>query len=203
MLGWQPLPEAAMLRLAWPPWFTQRLWKWLHSLGWAETAPRTDSLRGITYLELLLNFIAEMQVLPPLLRGRSGRGTYVSLLHGEGRLSSFTVQELLLTFVAAVKALTRVTGHKLLPTAPHHRIRTLAMFPAEANGRKGLLDRPSFGRQQLTYELLSQFLEQKSAECLRQFCLRSGLSSAEDPVLAARWLAAAASRRRTAMGRGV
>ena len=198
-----PLPREALLGLSWPPWFTQPLWNWLHGLGWASVAPRADRLRGITYLELMVNFIVTAGILPPLLRGRSGKGKYVSLLYGDGRLCNFTAQESLLTFVAAVKALTRVAGDYLLPAAPHHRIMTLSMFPSEANGRKGLLDRPTFGHQQSTFELLRSFLDQKSAECLRHFCLSRGSSSAEDPVLAARWQAATDARRRAAMGRGL
>ena len=201
--GLPSAPEQVLVQLVWPPWFTTRLWGWASRLGWPlqPTVSRGDRTCGITYLELFVNFVATMCILPPKLCGRAGRGRYVDLLQQEGRLYPFALKEVLLTFVAALKTLTSTTGCTLLHSPAHHRILCLSMLPGESNGRKGLLHRPQMENLQITWELLAAYFDSRSLEGLRQHCLRSRPPSATCPVLTARWQQAETSRLRRAQGR--
>ena len=194
-------PERDLVQLVWPPWFTLRLWSWAGKLGWAVQSPRRDKHRGISYLELLLNFVATECVLPPKLQGRPGRGIYLDLLQGPGRLCPFALKEVLLTFVAALKTLTRVTGVQLLRSKAHHRVRSLSMYPGEGLGRKGILDRPQMQELQRTSELLEGYMASKALEGLRSFCLQQAPPTAVGAAVTARWQQAEAGRLRRSQGR--
>ena len=201
--GLGDLPVAGLLDLLWPPWFTASLWDWASQLGWAPHSPTVERHRGATYLELMFNYVATERVLPPKLVGKAGKGHYLDLLQGEGRMVPFSVQELILTFVGALKALTKVGRTPVLKSKAHHRILSLSFFPAEQHGRKGILDRPAMPALQDTYELLSAYLEAKEAECLRHFCVGRSPPKAADEELQRRWASADQCRRRRALGRGV
>ena len=193
VVGLPVLPDSVILGMMWPPWYTTEVWEWASQLGWAAEPPRTDKLRGITYLELLVNFVVTRRQLPPKLIGVSGKGRYVDLLQDEGRLLTFTSQELLLSLVAVLKALTRGSRSMVMQAKSHHRIMTLTQFPGEGGGRKGLIDRPSLTMTQETWQLLDCFLQGNSAECFRHYCMASAPPKAADSD----------SRRRKALGRGV
>ena len=157
-------------------------------------SPRQDKHRGISYLELLLNFVATECVLPPKLQGRPGRGIYLDLLQGPGRLCPFALKEVMLTFVAALKTLTRVTGVQLLRSKAHHRIRSLSMYPGEGLGRKGILDRAQMQELQRTSELLEGYMAAKALEGLRSFCLQQAPPTAVGATVTARWQQAETGR---------
>ena len=199
--GLGALPDQVVLGLVWPPWFTTSLWRWASRLGWQQEPQEQSQPGGVTYLELLLNYIVTEKLLPPKLVGRSCRGRYLNLLQDEGRLLPFTSQELLLSFAAALRALAKGTGSVLLHGPPHHRIRTLAMFKGEDQGRKGVLSRPMICHAQETYELLHSFLVAKVSDTLRHYCLQSSPPTTVGPCLQRRWEAAAGSRQRKALGR--
>ena len=195
--------EQMLMELMWPPWYTVAVWRWASQLGWHPHPGNTGRHRGITYLELLVNFIVVAKLLPPKLLGVSGKGRYVNLLGDEGRLLPFTCQEIILTFASSIKAMTRLSGQQILKAPRHHRILALGMFHAEGNGRKGLLDRPAMTQLQDTVALLTEYLENKQSECLRHACGTAGTPNGVSADLALRWQNASASRQRKALGRGL
>ena len=61
----QAAPRPVLLACSWPPWFTIPLWSWLRSLEWQVVPPRARAPPGITYLELLVDFVVSTGVVPP------------------------------------------------------------------------------------------------------------------------------------------
>ena len=59
------VPRPVLLACSWPPWFTIPLWSWLRSLEWQVVPPRARARPGITYLELLVDFVVSTGVVPP------------------------------------------------------------------------------------------------------------------------------------------
>ena len=156
--------EHHMVELAWPPWYTRAIWDWASTLSW-PSEPANHGLQGVTYLELLVNFVVVSGCLPPKLQGKPGLGTYIDLATGAGRLLPFALKELLVTFLKASRPIKRVIGGSLLPAAAHHRIQTLSMF--EDCSRKGLVGRPVMACLGETGHLLRDYLSSKNIESLR------------------------------------
>ena len=60
--GWQ---RDWILAASWPPWFSVSLWGWATTLSWPECQPTKGQAQGITYLELVVNFVAVTKLVPP------------------------------------------------------------------------------------------------------------------------------------------
>ena len=112
---------ALLIDLRWPPWFAVSLWKWCATLGWPDGPPFSPD-GGITYLELLVNYVVVTGCLPP---AKCGKGSYVDLCSDDGRLRPFKLADVTLTFVGAVRSLAKATGLQPWPAPQHHRIRSL------------------------------------------------------------------------------
>ena len=132
-----------LLVLQWPPWFTETVWRWAGSLLWPPVGSQTSSVPGVTYLELMVNFIVCEGILPPRLCRRGHHRRWINLCLGQGLLSPVVVTELLLTFVAVIRSLSRRTQQVLLQGKAHNGIRSLCPLSSEQGGRKGLQIRPS------------------------------------------------------------
>ena len=95
--------EDKLIELVWPPYFTKALLTWAAGLGWPTAQAPEDPSRGITYLELLLNFTVTSGVCVPVLsRSHRRGGAYIDPTTGSGILLPLVTRELLITFTAAL-----------------------------------------------------------------------------------------------------
>ena len=159
--------------LQWPDWFLLSLLEWGRLLQW----PQTDQthayhhLSGITFLELMVNYIVCTKRLPPLRSTWQGLACYVDPLQAEGILQPVVVRELLVNFLAAIAALDKRIRGKLWPSQRHHRLHSLESY-GETNGRKGLLDRPFLPHVEETGSVLGALLQNSCGETLRTYSLK-------------------------------
>ena len=157
----------------WPEWFLMSLLEWGRLLQWptADQKPACHHLSGITYLELLVNYVVCTKRLPPLRITWQEKSCYVDPLQAEGILQPVIVRESLVNFLAGIACLDKRLGFKLWPSARHHRLHSLEAY-GDVNGRKGLLDRPVLHRIDTTGRLLGDLLQNSCGEILRSFSLK-------------------------------
>ena len=194
------IPDRVLLELTWPPWFTVPLRSWLEGLTWEAHHDGGAHSGGITFLELLINFIVVARVLPPKKQLVDGSVEYWNPGQGRGRLLPISLKEMLFHFVRAVGAISKFSGTQQLRGVVHRQVQSLFMFKTEAVGRKGILARPFLTEPGDTFCLLKAFVDQKSCEPLRQWCARRAPCPA-DPDVFARWQSAAGQRAKRAAGR--
>ena len=151
---WKPrLPKWQrdwLLATSWPPWFSQAIWGWAMSLQWPVTATVQGVGRGITYLELLANFVTKL--LPP-----SGLGDVdVSTAQGVADRPR-SLRQLIQCFMDAIRQLERLSGQRLLP------VRQGKVYGLRALGqpqpRIGVAIRPFLSEPSDTCVLLTAVLE--------------------------------------------
>ena len=158
---------------AWPEWFLLSILEWGRELQWPQAA-NTDGyhhLSGITFLELMVNYVVCTKKLPPVRSTWQGETCYVDPLQAAGILQPIVVRESLVNFLAAVACLDKRLGMRIWPSARHHRLHCLECF-GEVNGRKGLIDRPILPRLDLTCRVLGELLQTSCGESLRSFSLK-------------------------------
>ena len=166
--------EDKLIELVWPPYFTKALLTWAAGLGWPTAQAPEDPSRGVTYLELLLNFSVTSGVCVPVLsRSHQRGGAYIDPATGSGILLPLVTRELLITFTAALKALSRHFDQPMLQGRAVKNIRTLSSWPGEPPYRKGRLVRPTLREAQATVEMVQTFCDRRTADVLREYCLRT------------------------------
>ena len=164
------LPPAWPMDSKWPQWFLVSIWAWHSSLTWPQQrAGRLRRGEGVTFLELLINFIAVTATLPPV--RCDGSRALCDPLSPEGILMPLNQQDMVCSFASAVSYLTRVTGVPIFGVPRHHRIFSLVAL-GEAQPRKGLQRRPHMLAEELTAGLLSDFLATSRTEVLRDWALK-------------------------------
>ena len=180
--------EAKLVRMCWPPWFTQAVVKWAAGLGWPAVSS-DDPARGITYLELMANFVVVTGVCTPAVVGPKHARQYVDPASDEGFLLPLSVREFLVTFVAAIQSLSRSLGVSLLQGRTFRRVTSLSSWPSEPPYRKGRLARPALTASQGTADLLWRFSCSRNAEVFREVAMAASLREGRvhDSSLHARW----------------
>ena len=152
----------------WPTWHLQSLMDWCRLLQWPAPSEEWHAISGVTFLELLVNYVVCSGRLPPVPLQEAPQREYVDPLTAEGILCPIILRETVVAFVATVKALDKLCGCQTWPSPRHHRIHCLS-FLGVRDGRKGLLIRPVFPRANETARLLGKVLENDCGEHLRTF----------------------------------
>ena len=148
-------------QLQWPP---------------ATAKPAVHALTGITFLELLANFVVCTGRLPPLRVDTSAKPGWVDLVDCGGILRPVVLRDVLLGFLAAVKSLDKLLGIRCWPSQRHHRLHCLTIF-GHRDGRKGLLLRPKLPCLKQTGDVVSKLVETGCGEVLREVALKWRLPS--------------------------
>ena len=133
----------------------------------------SDLHTGTTYLELMANFVATTGVCVPVaVTAKGSVRRNVDPASGEGIRCPRVTREMLITFIAAVKALSKKAGYNLVQGAHTKHIRSLSRWPAEPPSRKGRLTRPALKEAQATWEILRVYFKFYNAEAFRDYATR-------------------------------
>ena len=164
------LPITWPLRSRWPQEFLAAIWVWQQGLAWpAPPIGRLQRGDGVTFLEMMLNFIAVTRTLPPV-KGNAA-DAMLDPLSPEGVLQPLILKDLVSCFVSAVDWLGKYVGDKIWRLPKHHRIYSLIPL-GERSPRKGLVGRPGFQQAEQTARLVAVIITgENSAEGLRDFAL--------------------------------
>ena len=158
----------------WPDWYGTALLQWLEDLRWPRDLAAPSRHAGITYVELLVNFVVTTAVLPPVRLATSAQAEWVSLLEPGGILLPAILRELTVQFVASIGQLGKTLGIALWPSPRHHRLYTLELC-GSTGGRKGLLYRPLLRKLHKTSEVLEAVLDSaRPGEELREAAWSTG-----------------------------
>ena len=154
----------------WPQWFLITLWTWRQTLVWPEpTDRRLPRGEGVTFLELLLNYVVVTCRLPPV--SSELDHSLADPLSPGGILRPLTLRELVTNMVSATDYLTRACGQAFWGVRRHHRIYSLTLL-GERSPRKGLRQRPGMLAETTTAELLVRVIQSAHApEIVRDFAL--------------------------------
>ena len=166
------LPATWPRMTRWPQWFLTSLWLWRCSLVWPEARiGRLLKGEGITFLELLLNYVVVVNRLPPV--ASCTDGSLIDPLSADGILRPLTLRELVANFASATDFLTRACEQPFWSVPRHHRIFSLTLL-GERSPRKGLSYRPGMMAEEATAQILVDVIQNDhAAELVREFALRS------------------------------
>ena len=152
----------------WPQWYTSALFFWLKQLRWPTGLPPDRAYAGITFFELLINFVITTGVLPPVRSHACGQGPWINLLEATGVMLPVVVREMIVQLLSSVDRIRKVDGIQVWPSPRHHKIRSLQLCD-QGSPRKGLLFRPWLPSVQLTSTALKNVLSSDCpGECLRE-----------------------------------
>ena len=159
----------------WPQTFLAALWVWRNGIQWpAVTQDKQIRGAGITFFELLLNFVVTTQTLPPVKSHETG--SLCDPVSPEGILLPIGMRELIANLTSAADFLGRACGVPFWPIPRRHRIYSLVLLQ-EANPRKGLRQRPGLQEEEATARLVARVLKTSNqAEFLREATLRGTFS---------------------------
>ena len=106
----------------WPPYFTSAVWRWAVRVAWPPAQAKEERLAGVTWLELLVDFIATEQQCPPLKLANAAEAT-VDAHDTLGKLHGIILKDITLTFVAAIRFLEQQCGAGLVlaPASPPNK----------------------------------------------------------------------------------
>ena len=141
-------PTAELQGASWPTWFLQAVWTWCFHLQWGSQDGLNLRMRGITFQELLANFVVFSGRCPPV----QTEGQWYDPLDSSGILCPVYLREAINCLVQAVRFLERRSRCKLWQAKSHHRIWTLE-FLGDQTGRKGLDSRPLWQCEEETFRL--------------------------------------------------
>ena len=146
--------------------------RWLRQLWWSEPNSELHRYSGITYLELLVNFVLVTASLPPrtVKDPVTKKQTVVELTDKVGILLPANLRDMLSAFsILVARACKRCTWN---PLQHKHRKISSLVFLGIGKPRKGLLRRPALPREQETGEQLFKVLCSSSpGEALRDLAL--------------------------------
>eukprot|EP00439_Symbiodinium_sp_Y106_P047455 s3639_g6.t1 len=146
--------------------------RWLRQLWWSDPDSELHRYSGITYLELLVNFVLVTASLPPrtVKDPVTKKQTVVELTDKEGILLPANLRDMLSAFsILVARACKRCTWN---PLQHKHRKISSLVFLGIGKPRKGLLRRPALPREQETGEQLFKVLCSSSpGEALRDLAL--------------------------------
>ncbi|CAE6969160.1 ngoBIM [Symbiodinium sp. CCMP2592] len=151
------LPAPQFVPGDWPPWYVKAVSNWVGALLWPPQLLNSHRHSGITYLELLVNFVVCTGQLPPVRTTESTGPAWVNLCEPAGVLLPVIVRELTVQFVNSINSMSKRLELGLWPSPRHHRLHSLDFY-GSCDGRKGLLYRPHLEKLNETQEALSRLL---------------------------------------------
>ena len=141
----------------WPQWYTSALSAWLAQLRWPTGLPPDRAFAGVTFIELLTNFVVTTGCLPPVRCQHGSQWSWTNLLEATGVMLPAVARELIVQIVSSIDMIRKLCRIDAWPSPRHHKVRCLLlcdhMFP-----RKGLLYRPWLPSVQTTFEALQKVL---------------------------------------------
>ena len=158
-----PPPRDALLACSWPPWFTFAIWRWLQERRWSDSVRQGRCHFGVSYLELLVDFVVQTGVCPPDSLQASLRDTTQPLFWTR----TFTVRQLTHNLVEAVRQLERLSGQRLFGPK-RNKVFSLRML-GHQTACHGLSRRPYMKNCETVGALLQSVLAQNSVEPIQRF----------------------------------
>ena len=158
-----PSSREVLLACSWPPWYTLPLWSWLRQLRWRRTEAVHRRVPGITYVELLLDFVVSTGVLPPDSLAASNREATAP----RQWTRPFTVRMLVHNFVETIGQLERLCGYSLW--GPRRKKVFSLQYLNVDNPRRGLQYRPFIRDGPTVGTLLQKVLVTDSVDSLQRF----------------------------------
>ena len=156
----------------WPSWYRHSLVSWLEALRWPTEVQADRQLAGITFLEMLVSFVAFTGRLPPARGSRDCGRQWIDLTATDGIMLPCVLRECIVAMVSHVAVMTRKTKIRVWASARHHRLWCLRVLQHE-QGRKGLLLRPHLPEVNDVSEVLRDVLSSdRPGEALRDATLR-------------------------------
>ena len=141
-------PTEVLQGASWPTWFLQAVWTWCFHLQWGSQEELSLRMRGVTFQEMLANFVICSGRCPPV----QAEGQWYDPLDSSGILCPVYLREAINCLVQAVRFLERRSRCQLWHAKAHHRVWTLE-FLGDQTGRKGLDRRPRWQRDDETFRL--------------------------------------------------
>ncbi|CAE7407308.1 unnamed protein product [Symbiodinium sp. CCMP2592] len=157
------LLRPVMLACSWPPWFTVPLWKWLRALRWQSLPQRGRAPDGVTYLELLVDFVVSTGVVPP---ESLEQAALVSVPQTTWP-RPVTTRTWTHVLVEAVRQLERLSRLQIWGPK-RNKVFSLRHLQV-ATARHGLPCRPIFQQARVVGDLLQSVLRQGSVTPLQQY----------------------------------
>ncbi|OLP95288.1 hypothetical protein AK812_SmicGene22606 [Symbiodinium microadriaticum] len=158
-----PPSREVLLACSWPPWYTLPVWSWLRQLRWRKTEAIQRRVPGVTYIELLLDFVASTGVLPPDSLAASHREIAAPRLWTR----PFSIRMLVHNFVETIGQLERLCGYSLWGPR-RKKVFSLQTLNVDAP-RRGLQYRPYFRDGLTVGKLLQVVLTTETVDCLQRF----------------------------------
>ena len=143
--------------------FAFRLWAWLQTLEWPDHSVHSQEpfAWGISWLELLLNFLVITGTMPPIrVSGQGSKSIYVSYFSVEAEAlppRKKHASVMCLIFVNALQTLKNISGKDILPTFDTSGCSSLRRLGYQTNAQ-GLKIRPILQRNAATLLELKRFL---------------------------------------------
>ena len=184
-----PAPRAVLLACSWPPWFTVPLWRWLQDLRWQQPSAHERAPPGITYLELLLDFVVTTGLVPPESLEQAVRVS-------EPQLSwprPVTTRTFTHVLVEAVRQLERLSRLNIWGPK-RNKVFSLRHFRVSV-ARHGLPCRPRLRQPRVVGELLHATLLEGSVLPLQQYVRRYTGPWHHDSAIQHDWLTLTAANR--------
>ncbi|CAE7258026.1 unnamed protein product, partial [Symbiodinium microadriaticum] len=107
----------------WPQWYTSALSSWLGQLRWVTCLHGDRAYAGITYFELLTNFVVTTGCLPPVRNRIGSTWAWMSLLDAGGVLLPVIARELTVQLVSSISAIRKKCRTEAWPSPRHHKVR--------------------------------------------------------------------------------
>ena len=136
-------------------YFTWSLYGWLHTLQWPEDGMHPDTADGVTWLELLVNFVVVSGTLPPLAVLHDTKPRHVPQSDPLAMATPQSLTTVAQNFSCTSLQLQRLLGRTVLEGNLSRKIFTLGAVAQSAQPRKGLDRRPRMRELARTGEALN------------------------------------------------
>ena len=157
----------------WPEWYRGALSTWLRQLRWTTGLHGDCSHAGVTYIELLTNFVVATGFLPPVRSRLNSQWVWTNLLEAGGVLLPVVLRELTVQLISSITMIRKRCRLEAWPSPRHHKIRCLQLCGQQLP-RKGLVYRPWLPELHETFDALSKVLASDCpGECLREIAWKA------------------------------
>ena len=169
VLNWDPQPNVQfaqppeMVEISkisrWGQKFSMLVMQWLATLIWPTEAERTSPPVGITWIELIINFLLTTQHSIPVKQTDTGGGwRYVCReTHPQFDFSQFNFGQVCLSFSGCLRHLQHLAMQPLLPSLDTTHVRSIYILGGNVF-KNGLRHRPKMALQEETMNLTQLYL---------------------------------------------
>ena len=153
----------------WGLQYSWRVWSWAHTLEWVSE--EDDTVKGVSTLELLCNYVAVTSSLPPHpVTNNKGEVEYMDFTTQEAKLACTPIRTWLQSLLAVVRQLERLSAYRLFPPEASSKVSSLLAL-GEIHPRSGVRCRVRFTKVIDTAHLLLAVLNRPgTAELRRHVC---------------------------------